>query len=58
MSDNTLDIETSVEELAESGSPGSLDSSDSVDSSVRYAAYANRLRVSILVVESEVYQRT
>lgn len=42
------DLKTSIEEISESTKPGSLDDSDSVDSNVRYAAYANRLRTILL----------
>ncbi len=42
------DITTSIQEISESTKPGSLDNSDSVDSNVRYAAYANRLRTILL----------
>ncbi|CCH44247.1 hypothetical protein BN7_3808 [Wickerhamomyces ciferrii] len=39
---------TQLKEIAESTKPGILDDSDSVDSNVRYAAYANRLRTIFL----------
>jgi fission process protein 1 len=45
MADNIDDIST---QIIESYQPGAIDHSDSTESSIRYAAYANRLRTILL----------
>ncbi|CDK24558.1 unnamed protein product [Kuraishia capsulata CBS 1993] len=41
-------VVTEINKIAESAAPGTLDNSDSTDSSLRYAAYANRFRTILL----------
>jgi len=42
------EISTQIKEISESTHPGALEDTDTVDSNVRYAAYANRLRTILL----------